>query len=292
MKPSKIRAWLLAARPKTLAASVSPVLIGVALAYRHGVFQVVPAVLCLCVALFAQIASNLANDYFDFKKGADGSDRLGQARAVASGWIEPKTMLYATFFVLGIACICGCGLLFYGGWELILVGLAIVIGVLAYSAGPYPLAYRGWGDVCVLIFYGIVPVCFTYYVQTGEFGWPTFWLSLAIGLQSVNILIVNNYRDYEQDKAVGKRTSIVILGRSFGRIMYLANIVLAYICAFPVYLYRGWNSRFLFILFFVIQLFTWQDLIRQQGEDLNKTLEQTARNVLLFGLLLASLLFF
>lgn len=292
MKPSKIRAWILASRPKTLAASVSPVLIGVALSYRHGSFSIVPAILCLCVALLAQIASNFANDYFDFKKGADGSDRLGQARAVASGWIQPRTMLYATFVALGFACLCGCGLLVYGGWELILVGIAIVLGVLAYSAGPYPLAYRGWGDVCVLFFYGIIPVCFTYYVQTGEHNWSALWLSLAIGFQSVNILMVNNYRDYEQDKAVGKRTSVVIFGRSFGRSMYIVNIILAYILAFPVYLYRDWGNRFLFLFFFILQLFTWQDFIRLQGGELNKVLEQTARNVFLFALLIASLLFF
>lgn len=292
MKPSKVKAWVLAARPKTLAASVSPVLIGAALAYRHGSFIIIPAVLCLCVALFAQIASNFANDYFDFKKGADGKERLGQARAVASGWIQPRMMLYATFIVLGLACMCGCGLLFYRGWELILVGIAIVLGVLAYSAGPYPLAYRGWGDICVLVFYGIVPVCFTYYVQTGEFSWSAFWLSLAIGFQSVNILMVNNYRDYEQDKTVGKRTSIVIFGRSFGRVMYLVNMVLAYAFSFPVYLYRDWTSRFLFLFFFILQLFTWQDFIRSQGVELNKVLEQTARNVFLFALLLSTFLFF
>lgn len=292
MNPSGTKAWILAARPKTLTASVSPVLVGAALAYRHGLFDAIPAILCLLVALFAQIASNLANDYFDFKKGADGSERLGQARAVASGWIQPKTMLYATFIILGLACICGCGLLFYGGWELILVGVAIVLGVLAYSAGPYPLAYRGWGDVCVLVFYGIIPVCFTYYIQTGEFVWAAFWLSLAVGFQSVNILMVNNYRDYEQDKAVGKRTSIVIFGRSFGRVMYLVNMILAYACAFPVYLYRDWNSRFMFMFLFVLQLFVLQDYVRLQGSELNKTLEQTARNVFLFALLISSLLFF
>lgn len=292
MRPSNVKAWILAARPQTLAASVSPVLVGTALAYRHGSFRMIPAILCLCVALLAQIASNFANDYFDFKKGADGEGRLGQARAVASGWIRPRMMLYATFIVLGLACMCGCGLLFYGGWELIIVGIAIVSGVLAYSAGPYPLAYRGWGDVCVLVFYGVVPLCFTYYVQTGEFSRSAFWLSLAVGFQSVNILMVNNYRDYEQDKAVGKRTSMVIFGRLFGRVMYFVNMVAACAFAFPVYLYRDWIARFLFVFLFILQLFTWQDFIRSQGVELNKVLEQTARNVLLFALLLSTLLFF
>ncbi|MDR0744150.1 MAG: 1,4-dihydroxy-2-naphthoate octaprenyltransferase [Tannerella sp.] len=292
MAISKIHAWIAAARPKTLAASVGPVLVACALAYRNGAFQWIPALLCLFVALFAQIASNLANDYFDFKKGADGKERLGQARAVASGWIEPEAMLKATFIVLFLACACGCGLLFYGSGWLILVGIAIALCVPAYSAGPYPLAYNGWGDVCVLLFYGIIPLCFTYYVQAGAFTWTAFWLSLSMGFLSVNILIVNNYRDYEQDAAVGKRTTIVLFGRKFGRILYLINAILAVVFAFPVYLYRDKGIWFLFLFFLMLQLFTWQDLRRISGSGLNQTLEQTSRNVLLFALLLVSLLAF
>ncbi|MDR0348076.1 MAG: 1,4-dihydroxy-2-naphthoate polyprenyltransferase [Tannerella sp.] len=292
MKPSQTKAWILAMRPKTLAASVSPVLVASALACRHGSFYPVPAALCLLVALFAQIASNFSNDYFDFKKGADNAERLGQARAVASGWIKPETMLYASLGMLALACICGCGLLYYGGPELILVGIAIVSGVLAYTAGPYPLAYRGWGDICVLVFYGLIPVCFTYYVQTGQIVWPAFWLSLAVGFQSVNILTVNNYRDHDQDKAAGKRTTIVIFGRSYGRVMYLIHQIAAYVCAFPAYWYRDRSNALLFIFLFILQLFTWQDFIRLQGSSLNSVLEQTARNVFLFALLIATLLFF
>ena len=147
---SRIQAWLEAARPKTLPASFSPVLVGCALAYRDGVFKLAPAILCVLVALLAQIASNFANDYFDFKKGADKEDRLGPERAVASGWITPKAMLWGTFITLGLSCLCGCFLFFFAGWELIGVGIAIAICVLAYSAGPFPLAYNGLGDVCVM----------------------------------------------------------------------------------------------------------------------------------------------
>ena len=140
---SRIQAWLEAARPKTLPASFSPVLVGCALAYRDGVFKLAPAILCVLVALLAQIASNFANDYFDFKKGADKEDRLGPERAVASGWITPKAMLWGTFITLGLSCLCGCFLFFFARWELIGVGIAIAICVLAYSAGPFPLAYNG-----------------------------------------------------------------------------------------------------------------------------------------------------
>jgi 1,4-dihydroxy-2-naphthoate octaprenyltransferase len=292
MKLSNYKAWLAAARPKTLAASISPVLVACALAHRNGYFKPVPAALCFLVALFAQIASNLANDYFDFKNGADTDERLGPQRAVASGWIKPRSMLIATLITLAIACVCGCGLLFYGEWWLIFVGLAIAICVLAYSAGPFPLASNGLGDVCVLLFYGVIPLCFSYYIQTGEFTLTSFLLSLSMGLISINILIVNNYRDYVQDAAANKKTTIVLFGRKFGRIFYLTNAILAVVLAYPAYLYRDKGIWFMFIFFLFIELFTWQDLGRLQGKELNRTLGMTSRNVLLFALLLVSVLAF
>ncbi|MDR2385331.1 MAG: 1,4-dihydroxy-2-naphthoate polyprenyltransferase [Tannerella sp.] len=286
------KAWIAAARPKTLTASTSPVLVACALAHRAGSFKWIPAVLCLSIALLAQIASNFANDYFDFKKGTDTPQRLGQPRAVASGWITPKAMLRATLITLALASLCGCGLLFFSQWWLIFVGIAVVTGALAYSAGPYPLAYNGLGDICVLVFYGPVPLCFTYYVQTGEFTIASLLLSLAMGLLSINILIVNNYRDYKQDQATGKRTSIVIFGLKFGRIFYLVNAILALILASPAYLYRDKGTGCMFVFFLLLELFTWQDLNRLHGSDLNRTLEMTARNVFLFALLLVSVLAF
>ena len=208
MNKTPIQAWIEAARPKTLPASLSPVLVGSALAYRDGAFEMAPAVICLMVALLSQIASNFANDYFDYKKGADKEDRLGPERAVASGWIAPKTMLIATVITLGLACLCGLLLLFYGGWVLLPVGIAIAVCVLAYSAGPFPLAYNGLGDICVLLFYGIVPVVFTYFVQAGSITLLTLILSVAMGLLSVNILIVNNYPySYLTDLSHYKRTA-------------------------------------------------------------------------------------
>jgi len=284
-------AWIEAARPKTLPASISPVIIGCALAFRDGAFQWIPALLCFGVALLAQIASNFANDYFDFKKGADGSDRLGPERAVAQGWITPKAMLKGTFLMLGLTCLCGCGLLFFAGWELIPVGLAIALCVLAYSAGPFPLAYRGLGDICVLLFYGIIPVCFTYYVQTLTFSWLTLILSIAVGLLSVNILIVNNYRDYWQDKAAGKRTTIVLFGRRFGRIVYLINGFIALLLICPLLIQVGLWMQCLFALYFALFIATWQQLKRNEGRALNRVLGQTARNVFLFAILMVVFLY-
>lgn len=294
MKEEKrlIGAWWEAARPKTLPASVSPVLVGCAVAYRDGYFRVGAAILCLLVALLAQIASNFANDYFDFKKGADKADRVGPERAVASGWIQPRSMLAGTFITLGLACFSGCLLLLYAGWELIPVGIAIAVGVLAYSAGPYPLAYHGWGDVCVLLFYGVIPVCFTYYVQALSFSLLSFLLSLAVGFLSVNILIVNNYRDYEQDKAALKQTTIVLFGRKFGRVVYLLNGLLAMALALPLWIQTAWWGDVAFAAFGVLFVTTWLEMQQREGGELNQTLGHTARNVLLFSLLLTWVLIF
>lgn len=281
--------WVEASRPKTLPASLSPVLLACVLAWHDGVFRLAPALLCFGVALLAQIASNFANDYFDYKKGADTEDRLGPERAVAQGWITPEAMLKATFLTLGLSCLCGCMLLFYAGWELVPVGIAIALCVLAYSAGPFPLAYNGLGDVCVVLFYGIIPVCFTYYVQALSFSLLSFLLSVSVGLLSTNILIVNNYRDYVQDKAARKRTTIVLFGRRFGRICYLLNGIVALLLVIPLLLDAPWWILFLFGVFFALFYATWRQLYYLEGRQLNKTLGHTARNVFLFTLLLSVL---
>lgn len=294
MKKNSFAAWVEAARPKTLPASISPVLLASALAWQDGVFNAIPAFLCLMVALFAQIASNFANDYFDFKKGADTEERLGPERAVASGWIEPKHMLTGTFVALGLACICGLFLLFYGGWGLIIVGVAIALCVLAYSAGPFPLAYNGLGDVCVILFYGIIPVCFTYYVQANTFSLLSLILSLAIGALSVNILIVNNYRDYEQDKKAKKRTTIVLFGRRFGLIFYLLNGLIALLLVLPLVSMLpalSWQVGLL-CLFFILFYLVWREMARTEGKALNKILGKTGILVFLFSLFVSAILCF
>lgn len=289
-KKSLVGAWVEAARPRTLPASVSPVLLGCSLAYYDGMFDIAPAVLCFLVALFAQIASNFANDYFDFKKGADREDRLGPERAVAQGWITPKAMLAGTFVTLGLACLFGLLLISFADWRLIGVGVAIAVCVLAYSAGPFPLAYNGLGDVCVLLFYGVIPVCFTYYIQTLNFSLLSFLLSVALGLLSVNILVVNNYRDYEQDKAARKRTTVVLFGRRFGRVLYVLDECLAFLLVFPLLLEAPWWILFLFGILFALCFYTTRELFMLEGRALNRTLGHTARNVFLFAGVL-SLLF-
>lgn len=286
---NRLRAWFEAARPKTLPASVSPVLLGCALAYYDGYSTASIAILCFLVAVFAQIASNFANDYFDYKKGADNEDRLGPERAVAQGWITPKAMLAGTFITLGLACLSGLVLVCLTDWRLIFVGIAIALCVLAYSAGPFPLAYNGLGDICVLLFYGVIPVCFTYYVQTMSFSLLTLLLSIAVGLLSVNILVVNNYRDYAQDKAAGKRTTIVLFGKRFGRFFYVVNNILAFILICPLLIDAPWWVLFAFGIVFGLMFMTSKEVFTREGKDLNMTLAHTARNVFLFALILSVL---
>lgn len=288
---SLLGAWIEAARPKTLPASLSPVLLGSALAYYYNAeaFDWFLAALCLLVALSAQIASNFANDYFDFKKGADTAERLGPERAVAQGWIKPQSMLTGTFIALGVSLISGLLLVSLTDWRLLWVGVAIAVCVLAYSAGPFPLAYNALGDVCVLLFYGVIPVCFTYYVQTFSFSLLVLLLSIALGLLSVNILVVNNYRDFEQDKVANKRTTIVLFGRKFGRILYVANQVLALLITLPLLMDVPWWIIALFGVWFVCSFNTTRSLFKKEGKALNQTLGHTAQLVFLYALILVAL---
>lgn len=282
-----VGAWVVSMRPHTLTAGISPVMVGCALAYHAGGFSWIPALLCLGVAVLAQVASNFANDYYDFKKGADGPNRLGKSRGLQQGLISPQALLKATIATLGAACLCGLGLLFYGPWWLLLVGVAIALAVLGYSAGPFPLSYNGLGDVSVLIFYGIIPVTFTYYVQTGSFSSLTLVFAFALGLVATNILIVNNYRDYEEDKVSGKRTTIVRFGRKCGRWMYSLNGFAAHLLLIP-YLYKAEVSIFIWILFVLMSLLFMRlrkAFLTTDGTALNKVLGQTALFVFLYAII-------
>ena len=182
IKRNSWRAWLLAARPKTLAGAATPVLIGAALAYADGQFQWLPALVCFLFAGLMQIAANFINDLFDCLKGTDREDRLGPERACAQGWISPGAMKLGIIFTIIPACLIGSILLFYAGWQLILVGLLCVIFAFFYTTGPYPLSYNGWGDALVISFFGFVPVGGTYYVQTLNWTPDVTVASLVCGL--------------------------------------------------------------------------------------------------------------
>lgn len=204
-----------------------PVVLGSALAWRVGVFSPLPALLCALFALLVQIATNFANDYFDAKSGADSPERIGPTRATASGMVSPKSMWRATLLTLALAFLAGLALIPFGGWWLIIVGVASLVCAVAYTGGPYPLGYHGWGDAFVVLFFGLVAVSLTYYVQAGTFSIASLWMGLACGLMINLLLVVNNYRDVEGDAKAGKRTLIVRLGRPFGRAFFAASYLVA-----------------------------------------------------------------
>ena len=219
--------WLEAARPRTLPAAVSPVLVATALALRDGRFQAPAALACLVFALLIQIGTNFANDYYDFIKGADTAERVGPRRAVAAGLISPVVMKRVMIGVFLIAFLAGLTLLGYGGWPRLISGVASIVCGVAYTVGPYPLGYNGLGDVFVFIFFGLVAVGATYFVQTGQMWGEVLFIGAGVGALATNILVVNNYRDYETDAKAGKRTLVVRFGRRFARVQFACAHMLA-----------------------------------------------------------------
>jgi 1,4-dihydroxy-2-naphthoate octaprenyltransferase len=223
----KLGLWLEAIRPATLPAGAAPVLLGTALAASQGTLVPSAAVLCLGFALLAQVGSNFANDYLDGVRGTDGAERAGPRRAVGAGLVAPKVMAVAAFISLATAFVLGLALIPFGGAWLLGVGVLSVVAAWCYTGGPYPLAYHGWGDVCVVFFFGIVAVGCTYFVQAGAFTLDALLLGLGSGFLTNNILVVNNYRDLEVDLTANKRTLLVRFGRSFGRALYYFSTSLA-----------------------------------------------------------------
>jgi 1,4-dihydroxy-2-naphthoate octaprenyltransferase len=289
VKKNSPEAWFLATRPRTLTASATPVIIACALAYHEKSFQWQPALICLLFAVIAQIISNYANDYFDYKKGNDNEERLGPKRAVAEKWIAPKMMLGVTLALLLLDMMLGLLLLHYGGWKLIFVGLFVAVFAFAYSGGPYPLAYHGFGDICVLIFFGIIPVGFTYYVQTLQWSVPATICGVSTGLVIINILVANNYRDRYSDAKTGKKTSIVLFGEKFGSRFYLLNGIIAVIACQYFWLEKAGWAALLPVIYLFFHIRTWKEMTTiNQGKALIGTLEKTARNVLIFGGLLST----
>ena len=222
LTPSKFRIWIDAARPRTLPAAIAPVLVGSVLAWREHAFNTPAALACLGFALLVQIGTNFANDYYDFVKGADTAGRVGPRRAVASGLVAPAVMRAAMGLVFVLAFAVGLTLLRYGGWPLLVVGVVSIACGVAYTGGPFPLGYHGLGDVFVFVFFGLVAVGATFFVQAGHLGTEVWLAGAAIGALAANILVVNNYRDAETDAKAGKRTLVVRFGKSFARAQFAA----------------------------------------------------------------------
>lgn len=272
-------AWLRATRPQTLPVSVAGVLAGGACALMAGSFDALPFAICMLFALCAQIVSNFANEYFDFANGLDRKGREGFRRGVTEGDIAPAAMKRATFILLAADCLLGLSLVAWGGWILLPVGFMVALFALGYSTGPWPLSHHGLGDIAVVIFFGLVPVIFTTYVQSGS--WEQLHLTLPIGfatgLLASNVLIVNNYRDAEDDAAVGKHTSVVILGRQTMACVYAAGYMLAVLLievATRSYLSVVWSC--VWLAFALAATLIWRRLIRLRGEQLNGVLRSTA----------------
>ena len=288
VRTNSIKAWILAARPKTLAAAATPVLLGCALAYTAGAFQWIPAILCFLFAFSMQIDANFINDYYDYLKGSDREDRLGPERACAQGWITLSAMKKGMIITTLLSCCWGLLLLRYCGLEMIPVGMLCVLFAFLYTAGPYPLAYHGWGDVLVIVFFGFVPVGCTYYTMAHDWTWNVTIACAACGLVSDLLLMLNNYRDRDQDKISGKRTLVVRFGEAAGRWAYLILGILAVgLCSF--YAFNGYLlASLLPLLFLIPHVATWHEMTRIfQGKALNRVLGKTARNIVWFGLLLS-----
>jgi len=282
-----IRHWIEAMRLRTLPVSIAGVIAGTGCAIMADSFKAIPAMLCLTFAILAQIAANFANEYYDYRNGIDRKGRAGFRRSVTEGEIDHESMKRATFIVLALAAAVGCTMLFYGPWWLVIAGILIMIFALAYSAGPYPLSHHGLGDLAVVFFFGIVPVTLTCFLQTGN--WETLDIimptSITVGLLAANVLIVNNYRDMEDDAAVGKRTTVVIFGRRFMSMAYLLSGLTGMAVMIPVWIMLPIWALAVPSVYIILHLKVWLMIRQTTGAALNPLLGRTAANLLVLSLL-------
>lgn len=295
VKTNSVKAWLLATRPKTLSAAAVPVMIGTAFAWRNTSeqFNWIPAILCLLFAWIMQIDSNLVNDYFDFKKGNDDETRLGPKRACSEGWITSDAMVWGILITTLLGCMTGIPLILYGGLEMVMVGIACVVFCFLYTT---LFSYHRLGDILVLLFFGIIPVCCTYYVcmplhqqiPTGE----VIASSIACGLAIDALLIVNNYRDIDNDRSNGKITLAVRLGESKTRrlyksIGYIAAGIMIILVFFDLYQIDKFIPTYaIYLIYIILHRQSYQEMKRiNKGAKLNQVLGLTACNILVFGIL-------
>ena len=302
VRVNSLKAWILAARPKTLTGAAVPVMIGIACAvamYGWCGIRVVPAVLCMLFALIMQVDANFVNDYFDFMKGTDDEQRLGPKRACAQGWITASAMRSGLFVTTLLACIVGLPLVYYGGWEMIMVGLACVVFCFLYTIS---FSYIGLGDLLVLVFFGIVPVCMTYWLTTPptaltSIPFAVVLMSIACGLIIDTLLVVNNYRDIDNDRRAGKLTLIVRIGERGGLVLYLMLGLVGTILAIVGVVILDWHdgqwTQSLLIIYTPFHTWAFNEMRSiRKGAELNRVLGMTARNMFIFGLLASAALVF
>jgi 1,4-dihydroxy-2-naphthoate polyprenyltransferase len=281
--------WVLAARPRTLPAAAAPVIAGTAAAYYEGGFRPGPALAALLAALLLQIGANIANDYFDYFKGADTSTRLGPLRVTAAGLLKPQQVLIGMWITFGLAGLLGFYLTLAAGWPVLVIGLAAIAAAIAYTGGPFPFGYYGLGDLFVFIFFGLAATAGTYFVQVQSVSTLAIWSSVPMGLLITAILVVNNLRDIETDRAAGKKTLAVRFGPRGARLEFVTCLVGAYLSsaamiltgAAPSLVLLSWGSLLL-VIPLVKAVFT------TSGRPLNRTLAGTGRLALVYGLLHAT----
>ena len=288
--PSGARIWLMAARVRTLPAAIAPVLVGTALAGYQHVFHPLRFIAAMIGAIFIQVGTNLSNDYSDARRGADADDRLGPVRITAGGLVPPKQVLVATYISFGIAVLAGVYLIIVAGWQLLLVGAASILAGVLYTGGPRPYGYEGLGELFVFLFFGIVAVAGSYFVQTKHLCWEAFALAVPVGLLAAAILVVNNFRDTDTDRRAGKRTLAVRLGRHRTRNMYAAIVYLAFLLA-PVTWIFGPLKAWVLLAWLTLPLAA-RDVrtvrAHTDGPSLNQALAQTGMLQLAFCVLLSA----
>ena len=285
------KAWWLAARPKTLPAAIAPVIAGSAVAYHERGFSLPAALAALITALLLQIAANFANDAIDFKKGADTVERAGPTRVTAGGLLTADAVLKATGVVLALAAVCGLFLVWRAGWPFLLLGLLAIVCAVAYTGGPFPISYLGLGELFVFLFFGVLAVAGTAYVQTLHLTRLALAVSAPLGALAVGILIVNNLRDIPTDTAAGKRTLAVRIGARNTRFEYGLMLLIA-MAAPVVFFLVGWLnwSWLLTVLAWPVFYRLWQAVSTRTGPALNPSLGNTGKALLLYSVLLSAAL--
>ncbi|MCF6268756.1 MAG: 1,4-dihydroxy-2-naphthoate polyprenyltransferase [Melioribacteraceae bacterium] len=283
---NRIAVWLLASRPKTLLAALAPVFVGTAVAANAGKLNLSAALIALICSVLIQIGTNFVNDLYDYLKGADDENRVGPTRALAAGLISQEQMKRAIYFTFGATFLLGLYLVYLTGWIILLVGILSIVSGYAYTAGPYPLAYNGLGDIFVFLFFGVVATLGTYYVQAIEFSQFALLASIPVGLLITNILVVNNYRDADEDKKKSKNTLAVKFGKSFSLYQYFFSLLISFLI--PLFLYFSYGTTpfiLLPLLTLPLAIKLQIDMTRLNGVELNKTLELTAKLSIFYSLL-------
>lgn len=286
--PSGLRVWVLAARLPTLTAAIAPVAVGTGVAVHDEVFSLAPALAALLGALAIQVGANLANDVSDFRRGADTAERIGPPRVTQLGLLSQRQVLTAMWVAFGVATLAGVYLTAVAGWPVVAAGVASILAAIAYTGGPWPFGYRGLGEVFTFVFFGLVAVAGTYYVQAEALSAGAIAAGVPVGLTVSAILIVNNVRDIKTDAAAGKRTLAVMLGRRLSRWQFSLTLALAWLTALALWPIGFGPQALLALLALPLAIGPLRAVVRSEdGPTLNAALRATARLHLAFGLLIA-----